>query len=198
LEYLGAWRQRGYAIHTRGVVTCASAAALLLAFGDHGGRHIHRSTELLFHFSRVNLGSQFLTAARAAQLTMVLQRTDEDMLDALVDHVIGQDAHGGSLAVAEYRVKAYARRAKLATLRPGADNVAGSSYRKRLEQLGQLIGEPDAIEGLRHRLHTYLRSRFEDEQLMDHTEAYVLNLVDHVEGLTAGTKLSPNTLPCHA
>jgi ATP-dependent protease ClpP protease subunit len=183
LEYRRAWQEQGYAIHTRGVVTCASAAALLLAFGDHGGRYIHSSTELLFHFSRVSLGQQVLTAARASQVTLALQRTDDSMLDALVEHIIGRDKVTRALTLAQYHATTRQRLARMLELNVFApDEVEASLRCQQFDELARVIGQADEVGGLLQRLRAHLRSRFESEQLMGHVEAYVLNLVDHVGG----------------
>jgi hypothetical protein len=156
----------------------------LRALNDHGGRYIHRSTELLFHFSRVSPGQQFLTAARAGQLTLALQRTDDSMLDALVAHITGRNGADCAPAVARYHATARQRLARM--LEPGVlppDEAEAALYCQQLEELAQMIGPADDPDGLLRRLRAHLHARFESEQLMGHAEAYVLNLVDHVGGL---------------
>jgi ATP-dependent protease ClpP protease subunit len=176
LEHRQAWREQGYAVHTCGAVTCASAAALLVAFGDLGKRHIYRSTQLLFHFSRVLIENRYLTARDTRELTRTLQQTDEAMLGSLIEY-ISYDSH----AVMAERLTWVKENMALTDVNLSLNEI---QYAEWINQLDEVVGSPNQSEYLKLRLGAHLRYRFEQDRPMLNAEAYVLNLVDRIVGLT--------------
>ena len=85
--YLQNWRQRGVAVHTRGMVQVASAATLMLSLGDLGHRRVYPHTELVYHFARLGKVSH-VTASLARYLEENLDEVDNKMLDQLVEHIM--------------------------------------------------------------------------------------------------------------
>lgn len=84
--HLNLWRKKGVVIKTKGMVTVASAAAMMLSLGDLGERRVYPHTELIYHFAR--LGEvHHLTANKAKYLQESLQEVDSKMLNQLIDHL---------------------------------------------------------------------------------------------------------------
>jgi hypothetical protein len=109
------------------------------------------------------------------------------MLDALVAHITGQDSGAGFGALAAFQAQATGRLAWITATEvsvPGATDGYDRPDPHQADLLREVIGEADGLDGLSLRLRTHLQRRFGEEELMDHAEAYVLNLVDHISGIT--------------
>ena len=177
------WRRDGRKIHTRALVTCASAAASLLSMGEIGGRTVSPSTTLLYHFSRVHTSSAAITSERARDLTRRLDREDERMLEQLLDHVMGTDetAAAAWLQCALARIE-WAKE----FIRHGNSQRAfvRKDAAERLRRLERTLKAIRSESSIRARVRTHLEAMFALDQAADLLEAWALNLFDRIEDVT--------------
>ena len=183
LGRIARWRRDGRKIHTRALVTCASAAASLLSLGELGGRTVSPSTALLYHFSRVLTSSAAITSERARDLTRRLDREDERMLEQLLDHVMGAD----EAAAAAWLQRALARiEWAKEFIRQGSTQRAfvQKDAAERLRKLERTLKAIRSESSIRARVRTHLEAMFALDQAADLLEAWALNLIDRIEDVT--------------
>lgn len=171
-------RTRGHKISTEGTFCTASAAALLLTFGEIGDRIVRRHTNVLFHHSRVGAASSAITAGGATHLASILKSCDQGMLKLAVNHIIygfgGIDGHQreGLARCNLLSTEAYSIANRLG-IQPQVKvpiwlKSVRTMYRDGLEKKG---------------VAAYIRClerRFEQDTAMDLREAYALNLLDKI------------------
>jgi len=88
IQKLKGWRKAGVRIETIALTQCASAAALMLSFGDIGHRYAMPRTKLLYHTARVYSSDQIpLTSDSLEKLRSSLSRADAEILVALLSHL---------------------------------------------------------------------------------------------------------------
>jgi ATP-dependent protease ClpP protease subunit len=187
LEHMSYWQARGRAVRTTGLVTCASAAALLLAFGNIGGRSLYSGTHLLFHLVRMPVHQQMLTAEAAHSMKSRLETVDTTILELLVEHITFQ--HRGNREDGLRRFAAQFRRrrawigAEYPLTRRGILKPDPEEIRAVLSSLDQIAatGEPDEIEAS---LKQHLQLRFRSDEALHPAEAWALNLVDRIIRVT--------------
>ncbi len=180
LEHCENWRVAGRKIATRGGLTCGSAGALMLSFGDIGTRQVSKSTELLFHHSRAMMEKAFVTAHVAEQMAIQLNALDRKMVDTLVNHILphGDDAAFDGLALMQNRYHWL----NVNFQESGESTISEHISRKEMLLLRHIFGGPEVKK--RERVIEYIRSRFQADKRMALLEAYVLNLIDEVRGVT--------------
>jgi ATP-dependent protease ClpP protease subunit len=89
---LAAWRaEHGLRLTTLALNEVASAAATMLSLGDVGARYAYRGSRILYHYSRLQPGSDApLTRADFRRFDRVLETVDAQLLEQLVH--LGQRA----------------------------------------------------------------------------------------------------------
>ena len=98
LQYLvgkmTAWRAGGVRFHTTALLSAASAAALVLALGDHGCRRAHRFSRIMFHNGRYIPSQPVpITKEVAQRLIDDLMEGDHFIEKMVVDHLYRESGH---------------------------------------------------------------------------------------------------------
>ncbi|MBV5347068.1 ATP-dependent Clp protease proteolytic subunit [bacterium] len=197
LEYVQFWRERGHRIETEASFCAASAAAMLMTFGDVGTRTVHRHTHLLFHHTRIGGTSSAITAGGANYLASLLKNSDAGMLKQAVNHIIsnlgGIDAH---------RDEGLARCELLLTKSESIANALGLHDGGRQPRwLKPLCNMYRDSEGKKNAAgyFRYLEKRFDQDSTMDLREAYALCLLDQIHGISELKMLQlPEDMKAHA
>lgn len=177
------WRKESRRIATSASVSVSSAAAAILALGDHGTRNVDKTTSLLFHFARIFQPNSTLTADKASQLAKVMSREDERIIDRLLGHVVGpvndpqaQDWRN------QTRTRLTWAQAYLAQ-KDVSDHFYFPEARNRLQALDKLLSSKKK-KPLRERVQDYLKSIFLKDEPIDLLEAWCLNLIDEIRDVT--------------
>lgn len=192
LQYIQKWRDKGHTVETEVTFTAASAAAMLVSFGEFGLRTAHRHTALLYHHSRVGGTTSSITATGANQLATMLTSTDRSMLLGLVNHVVS-----GSGGIRELCSLGSARCALLcnqnAAIALALELPLGKKPPPWLKVISAMYREVG--ENSNHRAYLrYLSKRMETDTQMDLREAYALCLIDNVHSAPE-LQLLPETNP---
>jgi ATP-dependent protease ClpP protease subunit len=91
IQKLKGWRRDGVRIETVALTQCASAAALMLSFGDIGHRYAMPRSKILYHNARVYSSNQIpLTSESLEKLRSSLSRADAELLVALLNHLFSE------------------------------------------------------------------------------------------------------------
>lgn len=192
LEYIQNWRLKGHLVETEVTFCAASAAAVLLSFGDVGSRTAHRHTSVLYHHSRVGGTASVITASGANYLASLLASTDQNLLLRLITHVVK-----GSGGIRAFSIQGSARCELLSVhsedISMALELPAGvkrPQWFKPILHMYRGIGEKLNHDAYRQ----YLAKRMESDTPMDLREAYALCLIDRVHGVPA-LQFLPETSP---
>ena len=194
LECMQGWRDKGLKIETEVSFCAASAAAVLLSFGEVGTRKAHRHSTVLYHHSRIGGTASVITASGANCLATLLKSTDQSLITRLVSH----------LAVGTGGVQAFSAqgvmRCELLSSK-GSDieralelpvDLKALRWQKQTASMYRDIAKKRSIEVYRR----HLAMRMEADTPMDLREAYVLCLIDKVHGVPELQMLAePISLP---
>lgn len=180
LQYMQHWRNRGCLIDTEVTFSAASAAAVLLSFGQVGSRTAHQHTSLLFHHARISGTTNAITATGAKNIASALKTTDQGLLLRLVEHVVA-----GSGGTAAYCAQGIARCDLLSNQAAAIANALELPTDKKspswLKSIAKMYLDVDAKKNPAPYMR-YLAARMEIDSPMDLREAYVLCLLDRVYG----------------
>lgn len=199
LRVMHKWAKAGRAVAVGSTFQCGSAAAFLLAMGQWGHRRVDRATFLLFHSARVEGASMAgMTAAFSANLLKTLSSVDQKLLDVMLNKMLSET--GGQQALADL-VLARARfidrhwselALDLTTFTSGLDGNRKPDWLKAVQKWTRLGAEPKKFV---LELKKHLNLRLQRDLRMDLCEAYVLCLIDEIDGvLDAGSAaLAPAT-----
>lgn len=193
LEYIQNWRFKGYLVETEVTFCAASAAAVLLSFGEVGSRTAHRHTSVLYHHSRVGGTASVITASGANYLASLLASTDQKLLLRLITHVVK-----GSGGIRAFSIQGSARCDLLSiysedisiALELSSSGEKRPRWLKPILAMYRVIGEKSNHDAYRQ----YLAKRMESDTPMDLREAYALCLIDRVHGVPA-LQFLPETSP---
>jgi ATP-dependent protease ClpP protease subunit len=192
LQYIQKWRVNGHTVETEVTFTGASAAAMLLSFGEFGLRTAHRHTTLLYHHSRVGGTTSSITATGANQLASILTSTDQSMLLGLVHHIVN-----GSGGIRGLCSQGSARCALLSNQGVAIALALELCSEKKpppwLKVISGMYREVGENSNQRAYLR-YLAKRMETDTRMDLREAYALCLIDNVH-CVPDLQLLPETNP---
>lgn len=186
LRQISRYEGQGRAVAVRTTFLCASAAAILLAMGAWGERCVDRATALLFHSARVGSNVQGLTATVSSNLSQVLQGADRHLVDILVDRMVRQT---GSTQALANMVHARCQRVEYnwsqlsSHLYAFTPESEGKRRPEWLRSLAKIACTGVAGGKFASELKKHLQIRFERDVRMDVREAYVLCLIDEVEGV---------------
>lgn len=189
IDSFNARRLNRHPIHVQATRVCASAAALVLAHGKWGTRTVEPDTHLQFHWARATFQvGQVLTSDVAASLARGLVTVDQKTLERLVASMC-QGAGGESELVGTMSLR-------LQSLLDQWDSTARVLYRdadpeparqctwlKDLQRLTKRLAqqlEPNRQTAV---IVSFLKSRFEQDTVMDLREAFALGLIDVVRGV---------------
>ena len=194
LQYIQKWRDKGHTVETEVTFTAASAAAMLLSFGEFGLRTAHRHTTLLYHHSRVGGTTSSITAIGANQLASILTSTDQNMLLGLVHHIV--NGSGGIRGLCNH---GSTRCALLSNKGAAIAAALELSLEKRpppwLKVISAMYRGVD--EKYNHGAYLrYMAKRMETDTRMDLREAYALCLIDNIHCVPE-LQLLPETNPGH-
>ncbi|MEJ8855932.1 ATP-dependent Clp protease proteolytic subunit [Variovorax robiniae] len=180
LARLERWRGLGREVGTKACFRAGSAAAMLLAMGDIGGRSASSSTTLLFHPARVEGANAMFTASAATSLGALLHGKDLFHLDRLVGHQVR--GFGGWHALAAegaarcgHLIKRSGRRTSKSAGQPPITSLGSLSLATTVRSFAQCI-ERRSIEPYRR----MLSRRFSEDRGMSAAEAWALCLLDSV------------------
>ena len=187
LRVMNRWKGEGRKLAIQTKFQCASAAAFLLAMGEWGQRKVDPATFLLFHSARVDGAAlQSMTAVHSTHLTQTLLSVDRSLLSALMNHLLAEA--GGEQALASQ----FAKRAHyidqnwpelalgLSTLTNPLSPSVKPKWLKPLLKLSRMAGEPTKVMAA---FRKYLDERLQLDVRMDLCEAYVLSLIDQIDGV---------------
>jgi ATP-dependent protease ClpP protease subunit len=190
------WREQGGEFITEGRMAVASAAALALSLGDVGQRTVQPHTQLVYHHTRVQgNGDAPLTAEHAVAAAQQLNRADQGLLDALVNHLVA--GFGGEQALGEAGLercrrvqahqgnihKALGHESGLVTLAASRRNskIGPPKLLRQMESSFQQALEKERTTAFRE----LLSALFAQDRRMPVDVAWALLLVDVVEGIPA-------------
>ena len=182
LQCVEGWRAGGYKIETEVTFCAASAAAVLLSFGEIGTRTAHRHSNVLYHHSRIGGTASVITANGANYLASLLKSTDHGLVKRLVSHIAG--SLGGVLAFGvqgELRCKLLMNEGAVIarSLELEADSNA-LRWLKATSSMYRDMAKKGSIEVYRR----HLAKRMDADSSMDLREAYALCLIDRVHGVS--------------
>jgi len=184
LRNIAKYQDSGKSLHVRSTFLCASAAALLLAFGSWGTRRVDRATVLLFHFARIGASVSGLTAQTANGYSRSLEQHDRNMIEKLVEHLSLQA--GG---ISELLVLVRNRLDLLDSHWAWVDEqLSGVSQVKRhagrpewFKKLRIVSKEDGEISRSKTQYIKYLVEAFQRDAPIDLREAFALALIDVVD-----------------
>lgn len=194
LEYIENWRHKGYLVETEVTFCAASAAAVLLSFGEVGSRTAHRHTSVLYHHSRVGGTASVITASGANYLASLLASTDQNLLLRLITHIVK-----GSGGIQAFSNQGSAR-CQLLRINSADISLALELPVEAKRPLWFMpilamyrgLGEKSNHDAYRK----YLAKRMESDTPMELREAYALCLIDRVHGVPE-LQFLPETRPVH-
>jgi hypothetical protein len=186
LRVMHKWAGQGRVVAVKSTFMCASAAAFLLAMGEWGSRRVDRSTFLLFHSARIQGGSQAaMTAEFSGNLSRSLHSVDRKLLDLIMDKML-MEAGGADkladlvLARALYVETHWAELAgQLTTLTSAVDPNRKPDWLKRVQRWSRYADSSKIVMEMKKHLNSVLQR----DARMDLCEAYVLCLIDQIEGV---------------
>jgi len=181
LEYVENWRATGVKIETQVTFCAASAAAVLVSFGEIGTRTAHRHSSMLYHHSRIGGTASVITASGANYLASLLKSTDHGLVNHLVSHIAR--GLGGPILFAsqgEMRCKLLATQGATIAhkLELNAD-VSSLRWLKPTANMFRELGKKGSLDLYRR----HLARRMDADTSMDLREAYALCLIDCVHGV---------------
>lgn len=178
LQYIQHWRNRGCLIDTEATFGAASAAAVLLSFGQVGSRTAHLHTSLLFHHARISGTTNIITASSARTIATALKTTDKGMLMRLVEHVVS-----GSGGIAAHCAQGITRCDLLSNQAAAIANALELPIDRKspswLKSVSKMYLDVDAKKHPAPYMR-YLAARMEIDSPMDLREAFALCLLDRV------------------
>ena len=192
LRVLSQHAKQGKWVETRTTFKCASAAAVLLAAGRFGSRRVGVQTQLLFHSSRMQGADIEWTAKSSTMLTKALLSIDRKVIDTLLERLIcACDGGDGFVAVVSARLDYVsihwgALAPQLTTLTSPDTDVAVPQWLKALNRIVKPQGNPEMVIASFKR---YLTERFQTDKPMAALEAFVLCLIDEVQGVIQGDQV---------
>ncbi len=186
IRQIGRHQEEGRVVAVRTTFLCASAAAVLLAMGQWGQRRVDQSAALLFHTARVESNLQGMTAAVSNSLSQTLLIADQRLVSTLVGRMLREA--GSELALYELvrtrwqQVESdWNRLEYLIGLLSVEDGSRGRpEWMRALAKLARME-LPDGKFTAAFKKHLYVRMHRDTR--MDLREAYVLCLIDEVEGV---------------
>ncbi len=197
LEYMQVWRDKGLKIETEVTFCAASAAAVLLSFGEVGTRTVHKHSTVLYHHSRIGGNASVITASGANYLATLLKSTDQSIVTRLVSHIasgnggIQKFCHQGSLRC-EMLSSNSMDIAQQLELNAGPIALR---WLKQTTTMYRDVGKKKSLDVYRR----HLSKRMDEDSAMDLREAYALCLIDSVHGVPAlsiRTEPKPLTAEC--
>ena len=196
LRNISKYQSCGKTLQVRTTFLCASAAALLLAFGTWGERRVDRATVLLFHFARLGSSVTGLTAQTAGGYSRALERHDQNMLEKLVDHLCLQ-AGGISKLKLQVRSRLDLLDSNWADI---DEEIRGVALKKnnaaRPEWFKKLraVSKPQSdISKSRALYMKYVIEAFQRDAAMDIREAFALALIDVIDDIVENDKVLEQT-----
>ena len=186
LRQISRYEEQGRAVAVRSTFVCASAAAILLAMGAWGERCVDRATALLFHSARVESNLQGVTAAVSSNLSQVLLSADRYLVDILVQRMLSQSGSAKALA---NMVHARCQQVELnwsqleSQLRASTADSEGKRRPEWLRSVAKIARSGITGGKFTSDLKKHLHIRMQRDVRMDVREAYVLCLIDEVEGV---------------
>lgn len=189
LNAFKARRLSNRAVHVHAAHMCASAAALVLAYGTWGKRTVEPDTHLLFHWTRATFeAGQVLTSDSAAILARGLSTVDQKTLAQLVTAM--SEGAGGVNALLDTMMSRLQEVLDhwvpiAATLHSEMDrrSVKQFAWVKEMQRnIKRWSAECDATKQTKG-IVTFLKSHFERDQMMDLRQAYAMCLIDRVQGV---------------
>lgn len=184
LRNIAKYQDSGKSLQVRSTFLCASAAALLLAFGCWGTRRVDRATVLLFHFARIGASVSGLTAQTANGYSRSLEQHDRNMIEKLVEHLSLQAGGISELMVlVRNRVDLLDSHwswmdAQFAGVAQIKRHAGRPEWFKKLRIVSKADGE---ISKSKTQYIKYLVDAFQRDAPMDLREAYALALIDVVD-----------------
>jgi Clp protease len=183
LRQMNAYEKRGKQVGVRSTFVCASAAAILLAMGQWGGRSVDRSTALLFHSARVQAAGHGMTAAISTNLSQTLNWVDIRLIDLLVERLVTQA--GGEEALTHLVLERCHTldcnwndvASKLSSMYPEAESKRRPDWFKSLNRTARAGLERGKFP---LDLKKQLYKRMQHDSRMDVREAYCTGLLDQV------------------
>ncbi|MFZ4479090.1 MAG: ATP-dependent Clp protease proteolytic subunit [Rhodoferax sp.] len=199
LRLMKKWARQGRVVAVESTFVCASAAAFLLAMGEWGRRSVDRSTMLLFHSSRIEAPAMLgMTAAISSNLSSTLQSVDRRLLEMLVNKMLlesgsNQDLVELVLGRMHFVEQNWMQLAgDLSTLTAGADGSRKPDWLKGLQKWTRHGADPKRFVA---EMKKYLSLRLQQDSRMDLCEAYVLCLIDQIDGVVDADSVTHAPLP---
>ena len=196
LRNISKYQKIGKTLQVRTTFLCASAAALLLAFGSRGERSVDRATILLFHFARLGASVTGLTAQTASGYSRSLERHDRSMIEKLVEHLCLQ-AGGISNLILQVRNRLDLLDSNWAWVDEQLTgwgqikkNASRPEWFKKLRVVSKEHGE---ISRSRALYIKYLIEAFQRDAAMDLREALALALIDVIDDVVVNEKVFTQT-----
>jgi hypothetical protein len=186
LRVLSQYAKQGKRVETQSTFMCASAAAVLLSAGHFGTRRVCSQTHLLFHSSRLQGANIEWTAASSTMLTNALLSVDRKITEALLERLIA--ACGGKAGFVEVITARFSFVAsnwsqlapQLITLTSRDGDLSAPAWLKSLKRIMKLQSSPSQmIDAFKRNLV----ERFQTDTPMHALEAFVLCLIDEVQGV---------------
>ena len=178
MNRMKSWRRDGKLIWTSSGMSAASAGALMLTMGEPGHRTIDSFTSLTYHFSRVS-GGGMITAENAGHLQSRLNQENAHLLGKIIDHVLDPAQWEA------WRARMLARVMLAVQLNQGNGAVqARRDQRNRLNRLAKSLNAATSADTLAARYGKWLTDLFNEDRVIDNLEAWCLNLVDQINGIT--------------
>lgn len=200
------WAKRGIILRTRALNETSSAAAFMLSNGTLGERSAQAHSRLVYHFSRLSAGEVFaqmnrqsegqLTARRSQKaaadlraLERLISREDELLLSHLYRHIFGDfvaDPGPGRWAaeVLPARLKRVSNWLASSAKNKGQTTPAGDPGLTELRRAAARLERVASTGGdLAERAQQEIRRVFERDEPIHPLMAYLLLLIDHIEGI---------------
>ena len=191
LKAFDIWRRQGKSVNVSAGHCCASAAAILLAHGAWGHRTVEPTSEILFHFGRMQIQNINLTRERATSFAQKLALVDRQMVSHLVsilckgagdEEALRQEISARCEALTRNWDKVHADLCALNIFAvnnrgPWLKTLATASSAVRFSSTVNLSGK------FSDWLTRHLNKLFEDENLFDLKQAYALCLIDCIQGV---------------
>lgn len=198
---LEACRKAGVRLSTFTRYRAASAAAMLLTWGQLGHRMVAPSASVLFHHARIaGDANSGITAHSAQEVQAQLEQCDQQMLHSLVQRL--QDLCGGPARfITLVSRRARAMLTHFNDLIPHVQLVAPTTQEARagaksvctkLRTLAQL--SPQQADAAVQKYELLLRKEFDRDSAQNLLLAYAMVLIDAVEGVSLDTYLEHASL----
>lgn len=187
LRSMTKWSARGKHVAVRSTFLCASAGAFLLAMGAWGHRRVDKGTLLLFHNARIaGAAVPEMTAAVTTNISRNLSHVDRRILDHLIAQLKRNAGGAARLAKSvQMRLKFVDNEwetvgCQLSTIAKVRDWTRKPPWIKALSSW--TYADPAKFVG---ELKAHLARNFKRDQAFDLAEAYVLCLIDEIDGVVS-------------